>query len=61
MIKTGSLANYTNSIFDMTISADSPHSGFEVSLMETGAFYSPNLITLKPVVLVLAFPVPAHS
>tara|TARA_R100000231_G_scaffold134416_1_gene107953 strand:- start:4410 stop:5666 length:1257 start_codon:yes stop_codon:yes gene_type:complete len=47
MIKTGSLANYTNSIFDMTISADSPHSGFEVSLMETGAFYSPNLITFS--------------
>ena len=47
MIKSGSLSNYGNSIFDVSLSLESPISGFELSLTETGAFYSSNLITFS--------------
>jgi len=51
MITTGSLPNYTNSVSDINISVDSPISGFELSLMETGilstdgSFKTANLVT----------------
>ena len=47
MIASGSLSNYANSIFDINVSVNSPLSGFELSLTETGAFYSANLITFS--------------
>jgi|TARA_Y100000004_G_scaffold100311_1_gene112447 hypothetical protein len=37
MIVTGSLSNFQNSTYDISISVDSPISGFEFSLMGTGA------------------------
>lgn len=36
MIVSGSLSNFQNSICDISVSVDSPISGFEFSLMETG-------------------------
>ena len=53
MITTGSLPNYTNSVSDINISVDSPISGFELSLMETGilstdgSFKTANLVTFS--------------
>ena len=37
MIVTGSLDGFKNSVYDISISIESPISGFEFSLLETGA------------------------
>ena len=47
MITTGNLSNYQNAIYDISVSVDSPLSGFELSLSETGEFYSSDLITFS--------------
>jgi hypothetical protein len=50
MITTGSLPNYLNSVYDITLSLDSPISGFEFSLMETGidsTFKTSNLVSFS--------------
>ena len=50
MITSGSLSQYQNSIFTVNISVDSPLSGFEFSILETGVqggWKSANLVTLS--------------
>jgi hypothetical protein len=47
MITTGNLSNYQNAIYDISLSINSPLSGFELSLSETGKFYSSDLITFS--------------
>ncbi len=53
MITSGSLPNYKNSVCDITVYIESPLSGFELSLMETGilasadAFKTANLVTFS--------------
>ena len=50
MIVSGSLPNYHNSIYDINLSLDTPISGFEFSLMETGidgSFKTANMITFS--------------
>jgi len=50
MITSGNLPNYKNCIYNVDITIDSPVSGFEFSIMETGidgSFKSANLITFS--------------
>lgn len=47
MITTGNLSNYQNAIYDISLSINSPLSGFELSLSETGKFYRSDLITFS--------------
>ena len=51
MITTVSLPQYENSVHSLTLTLNSPISGFEVSLMETGsgagAFKTANLVTFS--------------
>ena len=47
MITTGNLSNYQNAIYDISLSINSPLSGFELSLSETGKFHSSDLITFS--------------
>ena len=51
MIVSGTLPDYQNSIYDINLSLDSPISGFEFSLMETGinggTFKTANIITFS--------------
>tara|TARA_Y100000401_G_scaffold29357_1_gene21422 strand:+ start:7695 stop:8102 length:408 start_codon:yes stop_codon:yes gene_type:complete len=51
MIETGSLPQYQNSVHRILIDIDSPLSGFELHLMETGsgagAFKTANLVTFS--------------
>lgn len=52
MITSGNLPNYGNCIYNVDITIDSPISGFEFSIMETGidgGFKSANLITFSGV------------
>ena len=47
MIINESLSDYQNAIYDISLIVNSPDSGFELSLSETGKFYSSNLITFS--------------
>ena len=50
MIVSGSLPNYSNCVYDIDLSLDSPISGFEFSLMRTGidgSFKTANIITFS--------------
>jgi hypothetical protein len=50
MITSGNLPNYKNCIYNVDVTIDSPVSGFEFSIMETGidgSFKSANLITFS--------------
>ncbi len=50
MITSGNLPNYKNCIYDVDVTIDSPISGFEFSIMETGidgGFKTANLITFS--------------
>jgi hypothetical protein len=47
MIINESFSNYQNAIYDISLIIDSPDSGFELSLFESGKFYSSNLITFS--------------
>lgn len=52
MITSGNLPNYENCIYNVDITIDSPISGFEFSIMETGidgGFKSANLISFSGV------------
>lgn len=47
MIINESLSDYQNAIYDISLIVNSPDSGFELSLFESGKFYSSNLITFS--------------
>lgn len=50
MIESGNLSKYGNSSYNINFTVDSPISGFEFSLMETGidgSFKSANLVTIS--------------
>ena len=50
MIESGNLPKYGNSSYDINFTVNSPISGFEFSLMETGidgSFKSANLVTIS--------------
>ena len=50
MITSGSLKGYENSVYDVDVTVDSPLSGFEFSLMETGndgGWKSANMVSIS--------------